>query len=117
MTMSMVETALLTRLKAKDIWICDSGASNHSTWSNRGARNKRVANSVSIGHTGVAVAATFTIDVPSHFMTQDGKVGLRAGLTDCSYNPKNNFNLLSLARLIHKQGWKVMNGNETGIQI
>ena len=100
----MLESASLARLKAEDIWICDSGASNHSTWSKKGARNEKETGSVSIGHTDTAVTATSTIDVPGQFMMQDGKVGLRAVLTDCSYNPKNNFNLLSLASLINKQG-------------
>ena len=57
------------------------------------------------------------IDVPGHFMTHNGKVGLRAVLKDCSYNAQNNFNLLSLLRLIHKQGWKVTKGDETGIKV
>ena len=114
---SVLESASLARLKAEDIWICDSGASNHSTWCKKGVRNEQETGSVSIGHTGTAVVVTSTIDVPGQFVAKDGKVGLRAVLTDCSYNPKNNFNLLSLARLINKQGWKVTRGDDTGIQV
>ena len=30
-------------LKSTDIWIADSGASNHETFSDKGCRNKRIA--------------------------------------------------------------------------
>ena len=51
-------------LRDANIWICDSGASNHSTNSDAGARNKRDTTSASLGHVGqtVKVKATSFID-------------------------------------------------------
>ena len=65
-------------LRDANIWICDSGASNHSTNSDAGARNKRETTSASLGHVGQAVKATSSIDVPGYFLGKDGKPGLRA---------------------------------------
>ena len=63
-------------LRDANIWICDSGASNHSTNSDVGARNKRDTTSASLGHVGQAVKATSSIDVPGYFLGKDGKPGL-----------------------------------------
>ena len=92
-----------------NIWICDSGASNHSTNSDAGARNKRDTTSASLGHVGQAVKATSSIDVPGYFLGKDGKPGLRTRLDDMSYNNRLNFNLMSLTRMLIN-GWKVTKG-------
>ena len=42
-------------LREDDVWICDTGASNHSTNSDAGARNRKDTNSSSVGHVGPAV--------------------------------------------------------------
>ena len=44
-------------LKQKDIWICDTGASTHSTYNKEGATNERQTGSASLGHAGTAVKA------------------------------------------------------------
>ena len=103
-------------LREADIWICNSGASGHSSNSDAGARNKRETTSTSLGHVGQAVKATSSFDVPGCFLGKDGKPGLRACLTDVSYNNRLNFNLVSLTRMLIN-GWKVTKGDKTGIQI
>ena len=103
-------------LSEDDIWICDSGASSHSTKSEKGARNKKGTFSTSVGHTGPAIKATSSIDVPGRFLEKDGSSGIRACLTDVSFNEGLNFNLLSLSRML-VQGWKISSGNASGIQI
>ena len=47
-----------------EIWICDTGASCHSTNDITGASNQREYGSASIGYAGEAVRATKTIDLP-----------------------------------------------------
>ena len=42
--------ATMDILKEEDVWICDTGASNHSTSSDAGARNRKDINSSSVGH-------------------------------------------------------------------
>ena len=84
----------------EDVFICDSGASNHSSKSKVGARNERPTNSSSLGHAGEAVEAECTIDLAGQFVAKDGSLGLKATLTEVSVNKKYNFNLISLTRLL-----------------
>ena len=51
-------------LHEDDVWICDTGASSHSTKSLKGAINVRKEGAVSLGFAGKPVQATSTIDVP-----------------------------------------------------
>jgi hypothetical protein len=62
------------------------------------------------------VEAECTIDLPGQFVAKDGKLGVKAVLTDVSVNKKYNFNLLSLTRLL-RNGWNITRGDETGIVI
>jgi len=104
-------------LKQEDIWICDTGASTHSTYNKGGATNERQTGSASLGHAGTAVKAESTIDIPGRFVTRDGSYGIKATLQGVSYNRQHNFNLLSLTRLLYKQGWVIEEGNKHGITI
>ena len=49
-------------------------------------------------------------------MTKDGTVGMKATLTEVNFNETNNFNLMSLTRLLMR-GWSIETGDETGIYI
>jgi hypothetical protein len=65
-----------------DIWIGYTGASYHSTAHLLGCINKCTAGSSSIGSTGKAVQATCTVDIPGHFVKQDGTLGSTETLTE-----------------------------------
>ena len=108
--------ATMEILRDGDVWICDTGASSHSTNDNLGAANVKESGSASLGHTGSAVKATCTIDLPGQFAAKDGSPGMKATLTDVSYNKEANFNLLSLTRLL-MSGWKIISGDTAGIVI
>lgn len=56
-------------LQDEEILICDSVASGHSTNCITGVSNQRESGSASIDHTGGAVRATKTIDLPGTFVT------------------------------------------------
>ena len=99
-----------------DVWICDTGASSHSTNNKSGARNEKTSGSASLGHTGEAVKATSTIDLPGQFMAKDGGSGMKATLTEVNYNKTLNFNLMSLTRLLCN-GWSIVKGDATGITV
>ena len=103
-------------LYSDDIWICDTGASSHSSKSNRGAMNVTANGSQSLGHSGKAMEATNTMKLPGQFIGKDGSSGMKATLTEVNYNPKYNFNLLSLTRLL-MNGWRITSGDKTGITI
>ena len=74
--------ALFEILYQNHIWICDTGARSHSTPYRLGARNIRDSGSASLGHTGEAVKATNTIDIPGQFVARDGGLGMEATLAD-----------------------------------
>ena len=42
---------------------------------------------------------------------------MKAVLQDCSFSKEHNFNLLSMSRLLHTQGWKITHGDKSLIQI
>ena len=71
----------------------------------------------SLGHVGLAMESTVLIDIPGVFVTKSGDAGMKAVLKDCSFSMKHNFNLLSMSRLLHKQGWKIVCGDDTLIRI
>ncbi len=71
----------------------------------------------SLGHIGSAAESTALIDIPGVFVKKDGDSGLQAVLRDCSFSVKHNFNLLSMSKLLHKQGWKIVRGDESLIGI
>jgi hypothetical protein len=61
--------------------------------------------------------STAMIDIPGVFVTKTSDARMRAVLKDCSLSKKYNFNLLSMSRLLHKQGWKIVRGDNTLICI
>jgi len=101
-------------LKRDDIWIGDTGATQHSTFSRLGAVNDRESRSASIGHSGEAVTAQRTIDLPGMFVAKDGSSGIEATLCDVNYHSGYNFNLLSLSKLL-QNGWEITRGDSAGI--
>ena len=82
-------------LQEDDVWICDTGASSHSSKSDKGVRSVKESNSTSVGHAGSVVKATSTIEVPGRFLEKDGSLDMKAVLTEVSYNKGLNFNLFS----------------------
>ena len=107
----------LDTLRNKNVWICDTGASTHVTWNSKCTRNVHEEHTMSLGHTGGAVEATAIIDIPGVFTSKDGEVGLKAVLQDCSFSKEHSFNVLSMSRLLHTQGWKITHGDKSLIQI
>ena len=103
-------------LSQQDIWICDTGASSHSTNDKSGATNEKNTGSASLGHAGQALKATMTIDLAGRYVTKDGTYGMKATLTEVNFNANHNFNLMSLTRLLTR-GWRITKGDDTGIYV
>ena len=72
-------------LKEPDIWICDTGASCHSTYSLLGATNIRSSGVSTVGHTGEPITTTKTINIPGRFVSRDGTNTMSAVLSDVGY--------------------------------
>ena len=107
----------LAILRQENVWICDTGASTHVRWCNSGATDVSDTSMYSLGHAGSAMDSTALIDIPGVFVTKSGDAGMKAVLKDCSLSKKHNVNLLSMSRLLHKQGWKIIRGDDTLIRI
>ena len=101
-------------LQQTDIWICDTGASSHSTNNSSGGPNVKDTGSASLGHAGEALKATKNMDLPGQYVTKDGTLGMKATLTEVNFNETQNFNLMSQTRLLMRR-WSIETGDETGI--
>jgi hypothetical protein len=75
MSATELESPSLKIFRHPDIWIGGNGASCHSNAHRSGCIYKCVAGSSSIGTTGEAVQATYTVDIPGHFVNRDGTLG------------------------------------------
>jgi hypothetical protein len=57
------------------------------------------------------------IDISGVSVNKSRETGLQAVLKDCSFSMKHYFNLLSMSRLLHKQGWKIVCSDESLMHI
>ncbi len=89
-------------LKRSVMWIADSGASNHVTFSGKGCRNKRNATGLTHGTVGDSVLPKCELDIPYLHFDKDGAQVGEVIITDVSHLPEGNFNLFSVTRLQNK---------------
>ncbi len=62
--------------KRIDMWIADSGASNHVTFIDKGCRNKRIATGSMHGIVGESVLPKCELDIPCiHYDKDEMQVG------------------------------------------
>ena len=94
-------------LKDAEIWIADTGASNHSTFSRTGSINVIESDlGMTQGATGEAVAPKSAVDIPSLACDRYGNQQFEVTMTGVSLIPKGNFNIFSITRLL-LAGWKI----------
>jgi hypothetical protein len=101
-------------LKRSDMWIDDSGASNHVTFSNKGCRKKN-ATGLTPGIVGHSVLPKCKLDIPCVQFDKDGAQVGEMIITDVSHLPEGNFNLFSVTRF-QKKGW-TLTGNTDYIKL
>jgi hypothetical protein len=98
------QVTIMDMLKRSDIWIADSGASNHVTFSDKGCRNKRIATGLTHGIVDNSVLPKCELDIPCvHFDKDEAQLG-EVIITDVSHLPEGNFNLFRVTRLQKKDG-------------
>jgi hypothetical protein len=102
-------------VKRTDIWIADSGASNHVLLSDKGCRNKRIATGSTHGIVGGSVLPKCQLDIPCVHFDKDGAQVGEVIITDVGHLPEGNFNLFSVTRL-EKKGW-TLTGNADYIKL
>ena len=98
----------------KDVWIADTGASNHGTYNDLGGTDVQISTSSNLGIHGSAVKVEKTINISGQFVEKNGNQGLKATLTAVNYTPGSNFNVISVTRLL-MQGWSIAEGNANRI--
>ncbi len=70
-------------LKKSDMWIADSGASNHVTFSDKGCRNKRIATGMTHGIVGNSVLPKCALDIRCVHFDKDGSTSGRGDHHRC----------------------------------
>jgi hypothetical protein len=105
----------LNMLKRSDMWIADSVASSHVTFSNKGCQNKRIATGLTHGIVGESLLPKCELDIPCIHYDKDGAQVGEVIITDVSHLPEGNFNLFSLTRL-QKKRW-TLSGNSDYIKL
>ena len=106
----------LGMLFERDVWIADTGASNHGTFSDAGGQNVKTTESSNLGFSGEAQKVHKLMDISGQFVRRDGTMGLRAVLTGVGHTPSCNFNLLSLTKLM-QNGWRITRGDADAIEV
>jgi hypothetical protein len=109
------QVTTMDMLKRSDMWIADSGASNHVTFSDKGCRNKRIATGLTHGIVSNSVLLKYELDIPCVHFDKDGAQVGGVIITDVSHLPEGNFNLFSVTRL-QKRGW-TLTGNADYIKL
>jgi hypothetical protein len=102
-------------LKRTDIWVADSGASNHVTFSDKRCRNKRIATGSTHRIVGDSVLPKCELDIPCVYFDKDGAQVGEVIITDVSHLPEGKFNLFSVKRM-QKKGW-ILTGNADYIKL
>jgi hypothetical protein len=90
-------------LKRTDVWIADSGASNHVIFSDKGYRIKRFATGLTHGIVGNSVLPKCELAIPCVHFNKDGAQVGEVIITNVSHLPEGNFNLFSVTRLQNKR--------------
>ncbi len=107
--------ASITMLKRSDMWIADSGASNHVTFSGKGCKNRRYATGLTHRIVVNSVLPKCELDIPCVHFDNDGNQVGEVTITGVSHLPEVHFNLFSLTRL-QKKGW-TLSGNADYIKL
>ena len=98
-----------------EIWICNTGASNHLTFAKVGCSAKRPSNTHSQGILEPARKAESEVDLPSIVCNRFGNELTKVTLKEVSYKGDSNFNLFLVGRCLI-DGWK-LSGNTDYVQL
>jgi hypothetical protein len=107
--------ASMTMLKRSVMWLADSGASNHVTFSDNRCQNKRHATGLTHRIVGKSVLPKCELSIPCVHFNKDGNQVGEVTITDVSHLPEGNFNHFSKTRL-QKKGW-TLSGNADYIKL
>jgi hypothetical protein len=113
--MSVPSTSIDELLSSDDMWVCDTGASNHCIRSNVGVRNVRKSSVQTQGMTGSATDSSVIVDVKMTHFSNQGVQGTTFTMKDVIYNPNFKYNLFSASKCL-LDNWG-MTGTREGIEL
>jgi len=67
---------ILAILHQENVWICNTGASTHVTWSNKDARNAHDTQVLSLRHMGEAIESIAMLSIHGVVMSKNGDKGM-----------------------------------------
>ena len=97
---SMQFNATLDLLKSPDIWIGDSGASNHSSMHEEGTKNQKECTTLTMGHSGGETKGEMEADLDVTHCNKFGEEVCDLTMTKVNIAKISNYQLFSLARLL-----------------
>ena len=110
---AMQVPAQLGVLRSQHIWIGDTGASNHCTFSNLGFTNISSIDSTTVSAHGKSMKSKYAGNIMVEASDKFGNTQGVFQLQGVQYNPHYNFNLFSISKCM-RQGWTVT-GNASGM--
>ena len=92
--------ATINILNSPFIWIGDTGATGHSSFTSQGGTNFCDSKIITHGVVGGDIKPNTAMDLECTYCDEFGNKLYDMTLTDTSHLPDSNFNLLSLMRMI-----------------
>ena len=105
-------THSMSLLRDPNVWIGDTRVTANTCFDKTGCTNKRENNALSLGIEGKATGCISECDIPGIICDKHGNEIQSVTVTNCRNNPKANFNLLSLTKLL-KDGWQMAGDDES----
>jgi hypothetical protein len=105
---------IIKTLVDKDMWIMDTGATRHITYSRIGGMSHRNTTVKMRGFVGESINPDLEMDISVMYTCDDGKE-IKAELKDDQVNEKLNFNLFSVTQKLQK-GY-ILKGDANSIRI
>jgi hypothetical protein len=96
-----------------NIWVCDTGASQHCTGHKDGMQDVRQGTSSTVGYNGVASKQELQGILPALKMDKYGKAEFQCHLEGVQYSPTTVFNLFAVTKLM-REGWTFSGDDKTG---
>ena len=92
----------------EELWIGDTGASTHMTFTGKGMSNLKACSTeerIVMGN-GEKATTSHLGDIEGQLISKNGEKEGTIKLQEVSYSPNVQFNLLSITKLL-KQGWQL----------
>ena len=116
MTPAMTFANSIVTLSDPNVWVCDTGATSHTTFSEKGLSNCKEANLKDKVNTatGESMGTKLIGDISGLVCDKYGTEVRSAKLQSVRYCPSSKYNLFS-GTLLMKQGWRMI-GDDKGIK-